>query len=115
MGMPVHLYELEDEYVGSSDMEGSPPDSLDWNGRMFRKSMAILKGDANVQPKVLVADRRCDWIGMGLAEKLAREGCRVRLAVNGMHAEKNRQPYLRYDWVGILATPSLCPWATHRK
>ncbi|MDH3467425.1 MAG: hypothetical protein OES26_16195 [Gammaproteobacteria bacterium] len=37
-----------------------------------------------------------------MAEKLARKGCRVRLAVNGMHAEKNRQPYLRYDWVGIL-------------
>jgi len=43
MGMPVHLYELEDEYVGSLDMEGSPPDSLDWNGRMFRKSMANSK------------------------------------------------------------------------
>ena len=39
MGMQVHLYDLDDEYIGSSDVEGPPPDFLEWNNRMFRKSM----------------------------------------------------------------------------
>ena len=37
--MEVHLYDLDDEYIGSSDIEDPPPDFLEWNGRMFRKSM----------------------------------------------------------------------------
>ena len=39
MGMEVHLNGLDDEYIGSSDIEDPPPDILEWNGRMFRKSM----------------------------------------------------------------------------
>ena len=39
MPMEVHLYGLDDEYIGSSDIEVPQPDFLDWNGRMFRKSM----------------------------------------------------------------------------
>ena len=35
----LSLYDLDDEYIGSSDIEGPPPDFLEWNGRMFRKSM----------------------------------------------------------------------------
>ena len=37
--MEVHLYDLDDEYIGSSDIQDPPPDFLEWNGRMFRKSM----------------------------------------------------------------------------
>jgi len=39
MPMDVHLYDLDDEYICSSDIEDPPPDFLEWNGRMFRKSM----------------------------------------------------------------------------
>ncbi len=39
MGMKVHLYDLDDEYIGSSDIDDPPPDFLEWNGRIFRKSM----------------------------------------------------------------------------
>ena len=53
-------------------------------------------------PERLVADWRCDWVGMGLAEKLAREGCHVRLCVDGVHAGQNLQMYLRDYWVGEL-------------
>lgn len=37
--MEIHLYGLDDKYVGSSDIEGPTPDFLEWNGRTFRKSM----------------------------------------------------------------------------
>ncbi len=54
----------------------------------------VLSG-ANVGSSVLVADWRCDWVGIGIAEKLAREGHYVRLAVNGLHPGQELQPYLR--------------------
>ena len=62
----------------------------------------VLKDEANVGASVVIADWRCDWIGLGLAEKLARDGCRVRLAVNGMMAGQTIQQYVRDHWVGVL-------------
>ena len=62
----------------------------------------VLTGLARPGTRVLVADWRCDWVGMGVAEKLARDGHHVRLAVNGLHAGQNLQPYLRDHWAGKL-------------
>jgi len=62
----------------------------------------VLKGEANPGNSVVIADWRCDWIGVGLAEKLAQEGCSVRLAVDGTHAGQNLQIYLRDTWAGKL-------------
>ncbi len=62
----------------------------------------VLKGEANVGKSVVVADWRCDWIGLGLAEKFARDGCRVRLAVNGYMAGEMIHRYVRDQWVGTL-------------
>ena len=62
----------------------------------------ILRGEVNVGSKVVIADWRCDWVGMGIAEKFARDGCHVRLAVNGMGAGENLQLYTRNRWLAEL-------------
>ena len=62
----------------------------------------VLRGEANVGSRVVIADWRCDWTGLGLAEKLARSGCRVTLAVNGTMPGQMIQMYVRDRWVGDL-------------
>ena len=62
----------------------------------------VLQGEANVGSRVAIADWRCDWIGLGLAEQLARDGCHVRLAVNGMTAGQSIPQYARDKWLGDL-------------
>ncbi len=62
----------------------------------------VLQGEANVGSRAVIADWRCDWIGLGLAEKLARDGCQVRLAVNGMVAGQSIPQYVRDQWLGAL-------------
>lgn len=62
----------------------------------------VLEGQANVGARVAIADWRCDWVGLGLAEMLAREGCHVRLAVNGMVPGQTVPQYARDQWLGEL-------------
>ena len=62
----------------------------------------VLRGEANVGARVVVADWRSDWVGLGLAQKLALDGCGVRLLVNGRMAGQTIQNYTRDLWVGAL-------------
>ncbi len=62
----------------------------------------VLRGKANVGSRVVIADWRCDWVGLGLAERLARDGCHVRLVVNGMVAGQTIPQYARDKWLGEL-------------
>jgi len=62
----------------------------------------ILDDEVKVGQRVVIADWRGDWIGMGIAELLARNGCHVRLAVNGIGAGQALQSYMRDQWLGTL-------------
>ncbi|RLA10409.1 MAG: oxidoreductase, partial [Gammaproteobacteria bacterium] len=62
----------------------------------------VLNAEVKVGTNVVIADWRADWVGMGLAEQLARQGSRVRLAVNGICAGQEIQSYIRDQWTGTL-------------
>ncbi len=64
----------------------------------------VIRGEANVGNSVVVADWRCDWVGLGVAEKLARDGCRVRLMSGGIVAGEAIQGVVRDQWIGELHT-----------
>ncbi len=55
----------------------------------------ILERKVRPGARVLVADWRCDWIGPGVAELLAREGAFVTLALNGTHVGEVLPLYVR--------------------
>ena len=55
----------------------------------------ILNEAESIGKNVLIADWKCDWIGLGLAEQLATNGHTVTLAVNGLYAGESIQSYVR--------------------
>jgi 2,4-dienoyl-CoA reductase-like NADH-dependent reductase (Old Yellow Enzyme family)/thioredoxin reductase len=62
----------------------------------------VLDGTAKIGNSVLIADWTSDWIALGIAEKLAREGCKVRLAVTGATAGETLQQYIKNMWNSTL-------------
>lgn len=77
------------------------PEGLLLDGAHLVHASEVLAG-ANVGQRVVIADGRCDWVGLGLAERLARAGCAVRLAVNGTMPGQAIQQYTRDRWIGEL-------------
>ena len=67
------------------------------------ESWSVIRGEANVGRSVLIADWKNDWIGLGIAENLARDGCHVRLAVTGMVPGQTIQDAVRDHWIGQLS------------
>ena len=57
----------------------------------------VITTNGNDAPRgrIVVADWRCDWTGLGVAEMLARTGRKVTLCVNGYAAGENLQQYTR--------------------
>lgn len=62
----------------------------------------VIRREQNVGTSVVIADWRCDWIGLGLAEQLASDGCHVRLCVNGVQPGEMIQQYTRDSRLGRL-------------
>ncbi len=60
------------------------PDLESMGGLPVVHATEILNGEKQVRGSAVVADWRCDWVGMGIAMHLAQNGCSVRLAVNGL-------------------------------
>ena len=62
----------------------------------------VLQERANVGASVAIADWRADWIGLGLAERLAKAGSSVTLFVNAAMAGETLQIYMRNHYVARL-------------
>ena len=62
----------------------------------------VLRGEGTVGQSVIVVDWRADWIGIGIAEHLARSGRSVRLAVSGIAAGESLPLYVRDDAAATL-------------
>ena len=74
----------------------------EFEGAHMVNAWDVINGSANVGSRVVIADWRCDWVGLGVAELLAANGCAVRLCVNGEMAGQSIQMYLRYMWASRL-------------
>lgn len=66
------------------------------------EAWAVISGEANVGGRVVIADWACDWVGLGVAEMLARRGCHVRLLSGGSVAGEAIQAIVRDQWIGEL-------------
>lgn len=55
----------------------------------------VISGQPQIGKRVVVYDWLADWIGVGVAEKLAAEGSEVILAVNGVCPAASIQNYVR--------------------
>lgn len=64
---------------------------------------SVIAGTANPGARVAVADWSCNWIGLGVAEKLARDGCHVRLFSAGIVAGETIEGIVRDQWIADLS------------
>jgi 2,4-dienoyl-CoA reductase-like NADH-dependent reductase (Old Yellow Enzyme family) len=55
----------------------------------------VIRGTRVPDGHVVVADWRCDWVGLGVATQLATAGRRVTLASSGYHPGQRLQQYVR--------------------
>jgi NADPH-dependent 2,4-dienoyl-CoA reductase/sulfur reductase-like enzyme len=63
----------------------------------------VLHGAELPEGRVVVADWRCDWIGLGLAQLLAERGRKVTLGVDGYMPGQRIQQYVRDAMTGAVA------------
>ncbi|GAB90167.1 oxidoreductase [Gordonia rhizosphera] len=81
-----------------------PPLELDGDLPVFEAWDVIRDNGANTpKGELVVADWRCDWTGLGVAEMLARPGRRVTLCVNGFAAGENLQRFTRISMLRAAA------------
>jgi 2,4-dienoyl-CoA reductase-like NADH-dependent reductase (Old Yellow Enzyme family) len=73
----------------------------------------VIAGDMPPPGRVMVADWRADWVGLGVALLLAGRGRRVSLATIGYQAGENLQQYVRDEMLkqAFLAKVEILPLA----
>ena len=91
-----------DAVLVATGSEPVAPDIECGDAGLLIEAADYLSGKSMPGGRVVVADWRCDWIGIGVAVLLNRKGHYVRLAVNGLCAGQNLQPYVRDLWAGRL-------------
>ena len=62
----------------------------------------VLRGATIPDGRLVVADWRCDWIGLGIAELLAGRGRKVTLGVDGYMPGQRIQQYVRDAMTGAV-------------
>jgi len=63
----------------------------------------VLDGEPLPEGRIVVADWRCDWVGLGIAELVARAGHATTLCVDGYMPGQRIQQYVRDTWLASLA------------
>ena len=79
--------------LASGSVPQRPPAEIGDDAHVLH-AVEVLKG-GKTGARVVIYDWLSDWIGLGIAEKLASEGVDVRLAVNGLNAGMAIQNYTR--------------------
>ncbi|MGI9009253.1 MAG: FAD-dependent oxidoreductase [Streptosporangiaceae bacterium] len=89
------------------ELSGSPVVLTAWQ---------VLQGAEVPSGRVVVADWRCDWIGLGVAALLAQRGRKVTLGVSGYHPGQRIQQYVRDGMIadalrlGVQMMPLVRPY-----
>lgn len=91
-----------DAVIVATGAASGAPNLEESEGAHMIDAWDVIRGDANVGSSVVISDWRADWVGLGVAEKLARDGCKVTLAVNAASAGETIQPIVRDIWMGEL-------------
>ncbi|MEZ5926424.1 MAG: FAD-dependent oxidoreductase [Hyphomicrobiaceae bacterium] len=87
--------------VATGSRLARPPIEADAGAKIFHAA-DVLAGRAKTGNSVVIYDWLSDWIGLGMAERCAREGARVRLCVNGPMPGAAIQNYIRDYKMGVL-------------
>jgi 2,4-dienoyl-CoA reductase-like NADH-dependent reductase (Old Yellow Enzyme family) len=88
---------------------------------MVLDAWEVLRGAKVPSGRVVVADWRCDWIGLGVAVLLAERGHRVTLGVSGYHAGQRIQQYVRDEMIahatrlGVAIVPLVRPYGADQE
>jgi 2,4-dienoyl-CoA reductase-like NADH-dependent reductase (Old Yellow Enzyme family) len=80
----------------------APPIEGAADGTNIVHAADVLARRVKTGSRVVIYDWLADWIGSGVAEKLAQEGVHVRLAVNGVCPAVNIQNYIRDVYIAKL-------------
>jgi 2,4-dienoyl-CoA reductase-like NADH-dependent reductase (Old Yellow Enzyme family) len=79
------------------------PDMVDSASAHIVDAWQVIRNEVDCGDRVVIADWRGDWIGLGVADKLVHDGHHVRLLTVANAAGVNVQYYVRDPWIGELS------------